>query len=280
MEMDKTTIFFRGMPLFETATVKPPAKRLANMQNLACFFYILEGNYQISESNGAFRVGKREALIKKCGNYTAHFIKGENDEDVKAVAVYLYPDLLHEIYKNEVPAFLGETPSKPRVLLPNELIDKYISNLFVYFDNPDMIDEALAKLKLKELVMLLLRSDYYESVQKFLAEIFSPNKLRFTSIIENNLYTSLSMEELAFICNRSLSSFKRDFKKEFGETPARYIKKRRLERAAQLLTSTEDSISGIAFECGFQDASTFSASFQEKYGMSASEYRSKEKVVG
>ncbi len=80
--------------------------------------------------------------------------------------------------------------------------------------------------------MLLLRSEQYQSVQQFLSELFSPGALSFQSVIENNLYNSLSLEELALVCNKSLSSFKREFKRVYNESPAKYIKNRKLEEAA------------------------------------------------
>lgn len=275
MILDEGFIMFKGMPLFQRARSTTPSGRLNNLQDLACFFYIVEGNYEAIESNGAFRVGTKEALIKKCGNYVAHFYGTETKQECEAVAIYLYPDLLHEIYKDELPSFLNEETIKnpPKVVVANELIDTFINNLFIYFENPSMIDDELAILKLKEFVLLLLKSEQYSSVQKFLSEIFSPGKLKFSNIIENNLFSNVTIEELAFVCNMSLSSFKREFKKTYNETPARYIKSKRLERAAYLITHTTDSISGIGYDCGFQDATTFSASFQVQFGTTPTKYR-------
>ena len=71
----------------------------------------------------------------------------------------------------------------------------------------------------------------------------------------------------------SLSTFKREFKKTFGETPARYIKKKRLQRAKYLLISTTDPISEIAYSLGFIDPSTFSALFKTQFNISPSRYR-------
>jgi len=274
MIIDEGFIMFRGMPLFQRARSTTPSGRLNNLQDLACFFYIVEGNYEAIESNGAYRVGAKEALIKKCGNYVAHFYGSGTAQECEAVAIYLYPDLLHEIYKDEVPSFLKDKTevTPPKVVVANELIDQYINNLFVYFENPSMIDDELAILKLKEFVLLLLKSEQYSSVQKFLSELFSPGKLKFTSIVENNLFSNITIEELAFVCNMSLSSFKREFKRNFNNTPAKYIKTKRLEKAAELISNSTDSISGIAYDCGFQDATTFSASFQTKYGTSPSKY--------
>jgi len=268
-------IQFRGMPLFQRAKMLAPGTKLNNLQDIACFFYIVQGNYEAVESNGKFRITAKEALLKKCGNYIARFFGSEQSNECEAVAVYLYPDLLQELYKNKLPEFLKQSDKiiPPSKIVADDMIEKYMSNLFDYFDNPEIVDEELALHKVKELVMLLLRSEQYESVQQFLSELFSPGVLSFQSVIENNLYSGLSLEELAFVCNKSLSSFKREFNRVYKKSPAKYIKNRKLEKAAQLLNSTDEAISNIAYDCGFQDVTTFSATFHEKYVVAPSKYR-------
>lgn len=275
MFLNQNFINFRGKPLFQRARLKTPYRDSVELHDLACFFYIVEGTYEATEAHGGYKIGSKEALIKKCGNYVSHYLKTEEHQECEAVAIYLYPELFQEIYKNQLPSFLKETEQhiRPPKMVANELIDKFINNLFIYFENPSLIDEELALLKLKELVLILLKSEQYENVQKFLFDLFSPHKIAFTSVIENNIFSNISIEELAFICNKSLSSFKREFKKVYDETPARYIKNRRLEHAANLLLSSEDTISGIAYESGFQDVTTFSHSFHMKYKISPSQYR-------
>jgi AraC-like DNA-binding protein len=110
-----------------------------------------------------------------------------------------------------------------------------MGNLFLYFEDPDAFDDELGVLKLKELVMILLKSENHVNVRKLLSEIFAPVNVKFQQTVENNIFNHLSIEQLAFVCNVSVSSFKREFMKVFDETPARYIRQRRLEQAPSLL---------------------------------------------
>lgn len=121
--------------------------------------------------------------------------------------------------------------------------------------------------------MILLKSENHKDIRLLLSELFANVHLEFEQIIARNIYNPLNIEELAFICNMSVSSFKRNFKKHFNSTPARYIKIKRLEKAANSLLYSNDNVSAIAYDCGFQDASTFSSNFHEIYGMSPSNYR-------
>jgi AraC-like DNA-binding protein len=272
---DINTISYKGMPLFQTAKVKAPSSLSASLDGVACFFYVLNGTFTTIEANGLHQIGEKEGLIKNnCGNFISKFESGEGGDDYQAVVTLLYPDLFQEIYKNELPSFLSKQIAQPpKILVGDQLLEDFVKGMIIYFQNQELIDDDLVKLKLKELVMILLKSKYYESVQDLFNTLFANGKHEFRATVENNLFSPISIEEMAFLANKSLSTFKRDFKKEFQDSPARYIKRRRLQRAAKLLLATEDPVSGIAYDCGFQDASTFSSSFLKHFGSSPSNYR-------
>ncbi|MEO9531358.1 MAG: AraC family transcriptional regulator [Crocinitomicaceae bacterium] len=272
--MESKIIEFKGMPLFQKATFQPPFVMQGTLKDFACFFYMLEGTMKSYDARGVHQISDKEAITKSCGSYVQKYVNSDESGKCEAIAIYLYPELLKEIYKNEVPGFLsGATVQKPKKLIGNKLIEQYMSNLVVFFEEPEAIDEELGILKLKELIMILLRSENHNNIQQLLSDFFAPVNVKFKTAIEQNIFNPLSLEELAFICNMSLSTFKREFKKEYGETPARYIKERRLDHAASLIACGNDSITSISFDSGFQDITTFSDSFQKKYGLSPSKYR-------
>ncbi len=271
---DSKIIEFRGIPLFQKARFKPEEIMQGSFSEFACFFYMLKGNLISYDRRGKHQVEEKNAIVKNCGNYVTKYVPTDNDEYCEAIAVYLYPDLLKEVYKNEVPGFLehGSIP-EPKKLIANELVEQFVMNITLYFESPEVVDEELGMLKIRELITILLKSENHENVVQLLSEIFAPVNVSFRNSIRENLYNSLTLDQLAFICNMSLSTFKREFKKLFDETPARYIKRKRLERAAQLLLATEDKVSAIGYDCGFQDVTTFSELFKKQYGKSPKNYR-------
>lgn len=94
--------------------------------------------------------------------------------------------------------------------------------------------------------------------------------------IESNLDKPMTLDELATIANFSKFHFNRIFQSIVGETPFQYILRVRLERAAMLIsTNKNDSISEIAYKCGFSDISIFSRNFKNYFQISASQYRIK-----
>ena len=274
MIIDSRIIEYQGMPLFQKARLKPPADMQGNFSEFACFFYMVEGSMTSFSAHGTHTAHAKEAVLSNCGNYIKRYMPSQDEEECEAIAVYLYPQLLKTIYKDEVPDFLADAGfDSPRHLIGNKLLEQYMNTLSLFFQEPDAVDDALGILKLKELVMILLRSENHASVRKLLSDVFTPTHVAFKEAVQRNLYNPISLEQLAFLCNMSLSTFKRQFKKVFDATPAKYIKHKRLERAASQLTLSSDAIADIAYDCGFQDASTFSSVFHEKYGVAPRTYR-------
>jgi AraC-like DNA-binding protein len=83
----------------------------------------------------------------------------------------------------------------------------------------------------------------------------------------------LDVPALARIAHVSPAHFARTFRATFGETPHRYLQRRRVERAMFLLRETDRSMTDISFEVGFGSPGTFSRTFRDIVGRSPREYR-------
>lgn len=83
----------------------------------------------------------------------------------------------------------------------------------------------------------------------------------------------LDVKTLAAIAIVSEAHFIRTFKATFGETPHRYLQRRRVERAMALLRQTDQSVSDICLEVGFTSLGTFSRTFSEIVGAPPTAYR-------
>ena len=89
--------------------------------------------------------------MKNCGNYVQKYNAEEGSDECEAVAVYLYPELLQTIYRNEVPSFLtDDSVPEPKKLIGNQLIEQYMTNLSIYFEEPDTFDEKVIRKRLND----------------------------------------------------------------------------------------------------------------------------------
>lgn len=266
-----------GKKIFEKAVLQPPFRIPAPMPNEACFYYIVSGCAEVLSPLGSIKGEANEGIVLKCGNYFNDYLNDVEGEFCEAVAVHFYPEVLKLIYDKDFPDFLLEIekaqPLKLEKIAGSPLLKNYVDGLRFYFENPALVSDELLKLKLKELILLLAKTDNVSTIKHLLASMFAPAVLDFKEVIEANLYNNLSLEELAYLAGLSLSSFKREFVKHYDQSPAKYIKQRKLEKAAKLLKLTELRISEVAYECGFVDLAHFSRSFQQFYRISPSNYR-------
>ena len=82
-----------------------------------------------------------------------------------------------------------------------------------------------------------------------------------------------SVSDLAQEYGVGISTVKKYFQQIYGESPYAHLKRRRMEEAAFLLTTTGQSIAQIAETVGYQNTSKFSAAFRDIYGQSPTQYR-------
>ena len=83
----------------------------------------------------------------------------------------------------------------------------------------------------------------------------------------------LDVRALAAVAHLSEAHFSRSFRTCFGETPHRYLQRRRVERAMFMLRETDRSVTDICFDVGFSSVGTFSRTFREIVGETPSDYR-------
>jgi len=83
----------------------------------------------------------------------------------------------------------------------------------------------------------------------------------------------LDVRAVAAVAHLSEAHFIRSFRAAFGETPHRYLQRRRVERSMFLLRETDRSVTDICFDVGFTSRGTFSRTFREIVGETPSNYR-------
>jgi AraC-like DNA-binding protein len=267
-----------GKSLIQKIVLKPPFKFEFPVNEQACFLYILEGAIQYQVDDEEINVPTNYSLFLNCINSGKQIHHSNLKDNCEIVIVTFHPDILKKIYDRELPLLL-QTPKNTISNQSSEkinndfLIQKYIEGLLFYFENPPLVNEDILILKLKEIILLLSQTQNVQAIQVILSQLFSPTAYTFKQIIEAHLFSQLTIAELAQQNNLSTSSFKREFAKLYNDTPANYIKTKKLEKAAELLLVSDERISNIAFDCGFNDLANFTKSFSDKYNITPSNYR-------
>ncbi len=277
MVTDYRKIDLFGKTFIQKVDFKPPFEFSFPVSERACFLYMLKGEMQYQFNDAHLNIPTNYSLLLNCINSGRQIHEADTNSDGEIVIVTFHPDILKRIYERELPLVLqpnNKVTNQSSGKINNDfLIQKYIEGLLFYFENPSLVNDEILILKLKEIILLLSQTQAAETIQVILSQLFSPATYTFKQIIEASLFLQINIEELAQKCNLGVSSFKREFKKLYNDSPANYMKAKRLEKAAELLLVSKERITDIAFDCGFNDLANFTKSFHDKYGTSPSNYR-------
>lgn len=270
-----------GKSFLQKMVIEPPFEYDFPVEERACFLYVLNGKMQYRQEDNETEIPMHHSLLLNCIESGKQVHTKANKNNGEVVIVTFHPDILKKIYERELPAIAqpGRSVSNQFASTINNdfLIQKYIEGLLFYFENPTLVNDEILVLKLKEIILLLSQTREAETIQVILSQIFSPAKYTFKQIIEANIFSQINVEALALKTNLSVSSFKREFKKIYKDSPASYIKTKRLEKAAELLLASDKRVSDIALDCGFNDLANFTKSFHVKFGNAPTQYRSEKK---
>jgi AraC-like DNA-binding protein len=104
--------------------------------------------------------------------------------------------------------------------------------------------------------------------------------LRARDAMDRGYANPLDVPAIARIAHLSEAHFIRSFRAAFGETPHRYLQRRRVERAMFLLRRTDHTVTDVCFDVGFTSVGTFTRTFREIVGESPTGYRGHGDVTG
>ena len=259
------------------AKFNPPFKVNFHLEQEARFVHIVRGKSTLFYPSGQVKLHKGDSIILKCEHIVNHWSSDESDQPCEAIILKLFPDTIDLAYNSQLPDFFKnpkiENARPVERISAHPLMTTFVNNLSYYLDHPKVVNTEMLKLKIRELILLLSTLDDEGRLKNILGQLFHSNHYEFKEVINTHLFEDLKLEELAFLTQMSVSSFKRKFKSIFQVSPGVYIKTKRLEKAENLLRTSDLRITEVAFESGFNDLSHFSKSFAAQFQHSPSEYR-------
>ena len=128
--------------------------------------------------------------------------------------------------------------------------------------------EQWLNMKLMEGLYVILNAD--KNIYSSLFDFTNPWKIDILEFLNENYMYDLNLEELARYTGRSLTSFKRDFKKISDLTPEKWIVRKRLETAHNMIVQEGRKVKDVLVDVGFNNLSHFSRIYKERYGISPS----------
>ncbi|GAB3792521.1 hypothetical protein GCM10028819_02880 [Spirosoma humi] len=231
--------------------------------------FLLKGSMKAYDGRKHYGMQSGNCFIARKNHLIRYTKFKENDQFVKIIITLDEPFLRRFTERHTYPITPSIYGDSFLFVNENPFIKQYIQSLEPYYSSDSALDETFADLKREELLLILLRS------QPELASIFFnfgiPDKIDLEAYMQQNFRFNVSLERFAFLTGRSVSSFKRDFKKTFGMPPGSWLMKKRLDEAYFQLSSQHQKPSTVYLEVGFEDLSHFSFVFKKAFGKTPSE---------
>lgn len=276
MIFEEKYIKYKGRIVFGKQTL-PYFDRMPKeyFEDEACFVFINEGEVSVRSQTNYMNLNRNNAILAKCLNYffETDNKQKESSDGLEVIAVILHPSQVEELFEFDLSQSDYSLDYNIKQIEVDRLLANFKESINILLDNPELADERMIETKLKEFVLLITKSQNAPSQLDFLAALFKPLDIEFKSTIQYNIYSNLSIDELARLCHLSTSSFKRKFKEVYKSSPRKYISQKKMEKAAVLLKSDNLRISDIAYDIGFDSLATFNRNFTSTYRKSPTEYR-------
>lgn len=232
--------------------------------NQNTFSFLIEGKKEVIFDNSDLSIDNRKFLLMKSG----HCLMTEKLSEIKN-------------YRSILLFFNNETLSKfVQKFEINNIEPKEYKSVYSFdYDTfiKRFVDSLIAISKLSKPVQQKIIEVKFEEIMLYLIELHGSHILysltynndhhtqNFTQIVESNQLKKLTLKQLAFLCNMSVSTFKREFEKHYAQSPIKWFQNKRLEHAYYLLHQKHKKSSEIYFEVGYENLSSFIQAYKSKY---------------
>ncbi len=184
----------------------------------------------------------------------------------QAVVMKLPTAIVRGYYAENAPA--SARPSSPGMLLfpKSPLLQSLFASLLPYLELEYRLPEKLLAVKVAEVIEILRSLDPQSDA--VLADFSEPGKLNLVEFMEANYMFNLPLTKFSYLTGRSLTTFKRDFKKAFQLSPQRWLTQKRLALAHYQLAEKSRKPVELYLEVGFENLAHFSYAFKKQFGYS------------
>ena len=229
--------------------------------------YVIEGRKIWHTAHGSYDLQKgRCVFVRKGGCLVEQFF----DTPLCLMVFFIPDDFIRDVLKTKTyPLSKPAIKFEPIISITNNPgVHSFFHSMIPYFESERQPDPSLLELKFRELILTIADNpNNYELLSYFCSLLKEPVAVSLQRVMEDNYCYNLKLEEFAKLSNRSLSAFKRDFQKQFGTTPGKWLMDKRLHHSMHLLTHTDKTIGEVAFESGFENPTHFSRAFKLQFGI-------------
>lgn len=241
------------------------------------FSFLQQGTKTVSYASGTEAINPDRFLFLPSGNCLMSEKSADNGK-YRSLLLFVHKEVFGRFFEKH-PEYTSASRHDDRIMGQQPIsiekdifIYNLIDSLEIMSRAKDGFSSALCELKFEELMIYLVNKHpqlvgYFKSVCAGREEDYM---LR--SVMENH-QDSVTVDELAFLCNMSVSTFKRKFTKIFDDSPKQWLLKKRMCRAEYLLREKGLTASDIYVMMGYENLSSFIQAFKKFYGVTPKQYQ-------
>ena len=235
--------------------------------------YICSGELEITEQGHTTTLHAGECAFMRRDNRMWLQKHATPEQPYRSVTLKFSRSFLREFYQSLDHEQLPVETRREKVslrLLPSHRPDirSLFESVIPYFEEGIKPSDEVLKLKMVEGAYVLLNTDKHLYASLF--DFVEPWKIDILDYLNENYMYDLTLEEIASYTGRSLATFKRDFAKISDLTPQKWLIRRRLEAARELIRSGRRKVTEVCFDVGFKNLSHFSKVYKKTFGHSPS----------
>ena len=188
------------------------------------FSFLQVGKKQVHFAGNSVAVNKDQSLLLKKGNWLWTELL-ENEPTYYCKLFFFSDKKLKDFLEKHAQNPIVLSNEIPYFIISNDVyITTYLNSLTTISKAPAIFFENLLALKFDELMLYLLQK-YGSQFEQYLKSLIADESSTFKKIVESKMHANLKLGEIAFLCNMSLSTFKRHFVKEYKITPGKWLKR-------------------------------------------------------
>lgn len=230
--------------------------------------WFISGETKIVQADATYTFKKGDSFLIPRNQLATIINYPKDGQPHKTVVMHLSTERLKDYYKHLTIKSLPTNSSKIHCYNNHPLLESCLQSLIPYFDMQDLPTE-IASLKITEAITILRAID--KEIDSVLANFEEPGKIDLATYMEKNFMFNLPMEKFGYLTGRSLTTFKRDFKKIFQTTPQKWLTQKRLELAHYQFVQKKRKPIDVCYEVGFENLSHFSFAFKKQFGYAPTE---------
>jgi len=234
------------------------------------FSFLQIGKKQVHFAGTSVAVNKDQSLLLKKGNWLWTELL-DTDATYYCKLLFFSEKKLKDFLEKHTKSKNVVNDNVPYFIIRNDTyITSYLDSLATISEAPTVFMQNLLAVKFEELMLYLIHK-YGSNFEAYLQSLIINETSPLKKIIESKVHSNLKLEEIAFLCNMSLSTFKRHFISEYKVSPGKWLQDQRLQKAKETLEQGELKPSDIYLDFGYNNLSNFSIAFKNKFGFSPSE---------